>query len=93
MRFVKPLDTELLFKCAKKYGKLVTLEEGVLAGGVGSAVLEALNKEQLLQQCRVLTLGIPDEFVLHGDKKLLFRDLSLDVPSIVKQTAELVKGK
>lgn len=93
MRFVKPLDTELLFKCAKKYGKIVTLEEGVLAGGVGSAVLEALNKEQLLQQCRVLTLGIPDEFVLHGDKKLLFRDLSLDVPSIVKQTAELVKGK
>lgn len=93
MRFVKPLDTELLFKCAKKYGKIVTLEEGVLAGGVGSAVLEALNKEQLLQQCQVLTLGIPDEFVLHGDKKLLFRDLSLDVPSIVKQTAELVKGK
>lgn len=93
MRFVKPLDTELLFACAKKYGKIVTLEEGVLAGGVGSAVLEALNKEQLLQQCQVLTLGIPDEFVLHGDKKLLFRDLSLDVPSIVKQTAELVKGK
>lgn len=93
MRFAKPLDSELLFECAKKYGKIVTLEEGVLAGGVGSAVLEALNKEQLLQQCRVLTLGIPDEFVLHGDKKLLFRDLSLDVPSIVKQTAELVKGK
>ncbi len=93
MRFAKPLDSELLFECAKKYGKIVTLEEGVLAGGVGSTVLEALNKEQLLQQCRVLTLGIPDEFVLHGDKKLLFRDLSLDVPSIVKQTAELVKGK
>lgn len=93
MRFAKPLDTELLFECAQKYGKLVTLEEGVLAGGVGSAVLEALNSKQLLQQCQVLTLGIPDEFVLHGDKKLLFRDLALDVPSIVKQIAELVKGK
>ncbi len=93
MRFAKPLDAELLFECAQKYGKLVTMEEGVLAGGVGSAVLEALNSEQLLQQCQVLTLGIPDEFVLHGDKKLLFRDLALDVPAIVKQITELVKGK
>lgn len=93
MRFAKPLDAELLFECAQKYGKLVTMEEGVLAGGVGSAVLEALNSKQLLQQCQVLTLGIPDEFVLHGDKKLLFRDLALDVPAIVKQITELVKGK
>lgn len=93
MRFAKPLDAELLFECAQKYGKLVTMEEGVLAGGVGSAVLEALNRKQLLQQCQVLTLGIPDEFVLHGDKKLLFRDLALDVPAIVKQITELVKGK
>lgn len=93
MRFAKPLDGELLFECAQKYGKLVTMEEGVLAGGVGSAVLEALNSKQLLQQCQVLTLGIPDEFVLHGDKKLLFRDLALDVPAIVKQITELVKGK
>lgn len=93
MRFAKPLDAELLFECVQKYGKLVTMEEGVLAGGVGSAVLEALNSKQLLQQCQVLTLGIPDEFVLHGDKKLLFRDLALDVPAIVKQITELVKGK
>jgi len=93
MRFAKPLDAELLFECAQKYGKLVTMEEGVLAGGVGSAVLEALNSKQLLQQCQVLTLGILDEFVLHGDKKLLFRDLALDVPAIVKQITELVKGK
>ena len=91
MRFAKPLDKELLVEHAAKYGKIVTLEEGVLAGGVGSAVLEALNEAKLLAKCRVLTLGIPDEFVLHGDKKLLLRDLHLDVQAIAEQTAALVK--
>ena len=91
MRFAKPLDKELLVEHAAKYGKIVTLEEGVLAGGVGSAVLEALNEVKLLAKCRVLTLGIPDEFVLHGDKKLLLRDLHLDVQAIAEQTAALVK--
>ena len=93
MRFVKPLDKELLLAQAKEYGKIVTLEEGVLQGGVGSAVLEALNEAQLLTKCRVLTLGIPDEFVLHGDKKLLFKDLGLDVDAIVAKTAAFVKGE
>ena len=93
MRFVKPLDKELLLAQAKEYGKIVTLEEGVLQGGVGSAVLETLNEAQLLTKCQVLTLGIPDEFVLHGDKKLLFKDLELDVDAIVAKTAAFVKGE
>ena len=93
MRFAKPLDEELLKEHAAKYGAIVTLEEGVLAGGVGSAVLESLNTAGLLQHCQVLTLGIPDEFVRHGDRKLLLRDLELDVDSIVRKTAALVKGE
>lgn len=93
MRFAKPLDKALLLEHARRYGRLVTLEEGVLAGGVGSAVLETLNGAGLLGKCRVLTLGIPDEFVPHGDKKLLLRDILLDVPSIVSRTADLVKGE
>ena len=93
MRFVKPLDKELLLAQAKEYGKIVTLEEGVLQGGVGSAVLETLNEAQLLTKCQVLTLGIPDEFVLHGDKKLLFKDLELDVDAIVAKTVAFVKGE
>ena len=93
MRFVKPLDKDLLLAQAKEYGKIVTLEEGVLQGGVGSAVLETLNEAQLLTKCQVLTLGIPDEFVLHGDKKLLFKDLELDVDAIVAKTAAFVKGE
>lgn len=93
MRFAKPLDKELLIEHAKRYGKIVTLEEGVLAGGVGSEVLEILDDAGLLQQCAVLRLGIPDEFVTHGDKKLLFRDLGLDTDAIVQKAATFVKGE
>ncbi len=93
MRFAKPLDEALLLEHARKYKKLVTLEEGVLQGGVGSAVLEVLNNAKLLTECKVLTLGIPDEFVLHGDKARLLRDLELDVEAIVKKTVALVKGE
>lgn len=93
MRFAKPLDKELLIEHAKRYGKIVTLEEGVLAGGVGSEVLEILDDAGLLRQCAVLRLGIPDEFVTHGDKKLLFRDLGLDTDAIVQKAAEFVKGE
>ena len=93
MRFAKPLDKKLLIEHAKRYGKIVTLEEGVLAGGVGSEVLEILDDAGLLQQCAVLRLGIPDEFVTHGDKKLLFRDLGLDTDAIVQKAAAFVKGE
>lgn len=93
MRFAKPLDEELFLEHAQRYHKIVTLEEGVLAGGVGSAVLEALDDHELLGKCDVLRLGIPDEFVMHGDKKLLLRDLGLDLPAIVQKTAAFVKGE
>ena len=93
MRFAKPLDVELLREHAQSYGKIITLEEGVLAGGVGSAILEELNENKLLEQCEVRCFGIPDEFVMHGDKKLLFRDLGLDTPTIAAKAAVFVKGE
>lgn len=93
MRFAKPLDAELLREHAQSYGKIITLEEGVLAGGVGSAILEELNENKLLEQCEVRCIGIPDEFVMHGDKKLLFRDLGLDKPTIAAKAAAFVKGE
>lgn len=93
MRFAKPLDVELLREHAQSYGKIITLEEGVLAGGVGSAILEELNENKLLEQCEVRSFGIPDEFVMHGDKKLLFRDLGLDTPTIAAKAAAFVKGE
>ena len=93
MRFAKPLDVELLREHAQSYGKIITLEEGVLAGGVGSAILEELNENKQLEQCDVRCFGIPDEFVMHGDKKLLFRDLGLDTPTIAAKAAAFVKGE
>lgn len=93
MRFAKPLDQELLFKHAQQYKKIVVLEEGVISGGVGSAVLEALNKHQLLNTCQVLTLGIPDAFVTQGDKKLLFRDLKLDTTGVTATVTKWIKGE
>ena len=91
MRFAKPLDEELLQIHGNKYQYLITLEEGVLKGGVGSAVLESLNKKHLLDRCHVFNLGIPDEFVAHGDKKLLLKDLGLDSQSVVKKVLSWVK--
>lgn len=88
MRFIKPLDEELLLKCANKYHNLVVMEENVLAGGVGSEVLELLNKNNVLSDTRVLNLGVPDILVPHGDKKLLLRDIGLDVPGMTKHIAE-----
>ena len=93
MRFAKPLDKALLLEHAAKYKKLVTMEEGVLQGGVGSAVLEALNEAKLLGECEVLNFAIPDEFILHGDKQRLFQDIGLDVETMVVKTTAFVKGE
>ena len=93
MRFAKPIDKELLLAHAEKYKKIVTLEEGCLRGGVGSAVLEALNEAQLLGTCKVLNFGIPDEFILHGDKQRLFQDIGLDVETMVGKITAFVKGE
>lgn len=78
-RFVKPLDGELLVQTAQATKCLATLEENVLAGGFGEAVLEYLNKQNLLTRTKVLNFGIDDVFVPHGDKSLLLKDLALDV--------------
>ena len=93
MRFAKPIDKELLLAHAEKYKKIVTLEEGCLKGGVGSAVLEALNEAQLLGTCKVLNFGIPDEFILHGDKQRLFQDIGLDVETMADKITAFVKGE
>ena len=93
MRFAKPIDKELLLAHAEKYKNIVTLEEGCLYGGVGSAVLEALNEARLLGTCKVLNFGIPDEFILHGDKQRLFQDIGLDVETMAGKVTAFVKGE
>jgi len=80
MRWAKPLDTELLAKIAATHDALVTVEEGAVMGGAGSAVLEAL--QDLQQPKPVLVLGIGDVFTEHGDHAQLLSELGLDAPGI-----------
>jgi 1-deoxy-D-xylulose-5-phosphate synthase len=71
-RFAKPLDQALLAQLAAEHELLVTVEEGVLAGGFGSAVLEALS-DSGQELPRVLRVGLPDRYVTHGKPALLHR--------------------
>jgi 1-deoxy-D-xylulose-5-phosphate synthase len=80
MRWAKPLDTELLAQIAAMHDALVTVEEGAIMGGAGSAVLEAL--QDLQQPKPVLVLGIGDVFTEHGDPVKLLAELGLDAAGI-----------
>lgn len=80
MRFVKPLDVALVAELARTHDALVTIEENVVMGGAGSAVLEALAAEGAT--IPVLQLGLPDQFVDHGDPALLLKECGLDAPGI-----------
>ncbi len=80
MRWAKPLDTELLAQIAATHDALVTVEEGAIMGGAGSAVLEAL--QDLQQPKPVLVLGIGDVFTEHGDPVKLLAELGLDAAGI-----------
>ncbi len=82
MRWVKPLDTELLARIAATHEALVTVEEGALMGGAGSAVLEALQAAGI--QRPLLQLGLPDLFIEHGDAAKLLSGVGLDAPGIVQ---------
>jgi 1-deoxy-D-xylulose-5-phosphate synthase len=80
MRWAKPLDTELLLQVAASHDALVTLEEGAIMGGAGSAVLEALEAAGVVKP--VLQLGLRDEYAPHGDPARLLALQGLDAAGI-----------
>jgi 1-deoxy-D-xylulose-5-phosphate synthase len=80
MRFVKPLDKELVRELAISHEWLVTVEENTILGGVGSAVLETLEKQGIHK--KILQLGLPDRFVDHGDPARLLKECGLDAGGI-----------
>ncbi|MDE2360227.1 MAG: 1-deoxy-D-xylulose-5-phosphate synthase [Betaproteobacteria bacterium] len=94
MRFVKPLDTELVRALAEAHDALVTVEENVVAGGAGSAVAEFLASEGVLVP--MLHLGLPDSFIDHGDPAFLLAQVGLDAKgiaaSIVARFAQRTPG-
>jgi len=86
MRWVKPLDVELLAQIAQSHERIVTVEEGCTMGGAGSAVAEALQTLQITRP--VLHLGLPDEFIEHGDPAKLLALQGLDAAGIQKSIQE-----
>jgi len=88
-RFAKPLDAELILQMAKRTGKIVTVEENVLSGGFGAAVLELLQKSGI-SDIKVKRLGIPDEFVTHGEQDLLRSLYHLDARGIAQECADFL---
>ena len=80
-RFVTPLDGSMLEEICRTTKKMVTIEEGVLEGGFGSAVLEFLEREGI-QGIKVRRIGLPDRFIEHGKRKELFQKYNLTPEAI-----------
>ncbi|MES2766447.1 MAG: 1-deoxy-D-xylulose-5-phosphate synthase [Bacteroidota bacterium] len=88
-RFVKPLDTELLDDVCSRIDKIITVEDGQVQGGFGSAVLEHIGQHH--ENIHVLLHGIPDQFVEHGTQEELLKDLKLDEEGIADTVREFLK--
>ena len=86
MRFVKPLDDELVLKLALSHDLIVTIEENTIHGGAGSAVVESLLKQNVTTN--VLQLGLPDRFIDHGDPAAMLAECGLDKAGIVASVTE-----
>ena len=90
MRFVKPIDEELIVRLARSHDYIVTAEENAEQGGAGSAVLEVLAKHGICKL--VLLLGVEDKVTEHGDPKKLLDDLGLSAEAIEKRIAGWIKA-
>lgn len=89
-RFVKPLDSDLILDLARKIGRVVTVEENVLQGGFGSAILE-MFQESSFYPAGFVRLGLPDAFVPHGSQKVLRQLNGIDADGIEQAALNLVR--
>jgi len=83
MKFVKPIDNQMIKNCTKNHKVIVTIEDNSILGGAGSAVLEIISKNNLI--CKTLCLGIPDNFIEHGTQEEIYKLCGLDKNSIIKK--------
>jgi 1-deoxy-D-xylulose-5-phosphate synthase len=88
MRFVKPLDEMLLHEIFSKFKKIITIEDGCIMGGFGSAIIEFMVDQKY--QSEVVRLGIPDEYIHHGTQEELWDECGFDVAAIIKTIEKLV---
>lgn len=91
MRFVKPLDEGMLHEVFSKFDKIITVEDGTIVGGFGSAVTEFMVKNKYKAEIKML--GIPDRIVEHGTPKELHRECGYDAPAIADAVREMMKDK
>ncbi len=91
LRFVKPLDEELLHGVFQKFKKIITVEDGCIQGGMGSAVLEFMADNQY--QAKVARLGIPDAVIEHGEQAELWAHCGYDASGIKEQVLQLSVGR
>jgi 1-deoxy-D-xylulose-5-phosphate synthase len=89
MRFAKPLDEELLHEVFNKFEQVITVEDGTIQGGFGSAVLEFMAEHGY--QSKVTIMGIPDRLVEHGTPKELYREIGLDAESIAAKIRSVMQ--
>jgi 1-deoxy-D-xylulose-5-phosphate synthase len=87
MRFVKPIDEAMLHEVAQRYSKILTVEDGTVVGGFGSAVLEFMAQHGYTPEVKIL--GIPDRYVEHGKPEELHRECGYDAQAIVEAVKEL----
>ncbi|MDK9719202.1 MAG: 1-deoxy-D-xylulose-5-phosphate synthase, partial [Trichlorobacter sp.] len=90
-RFIKPLDADLILGQAKATGRIVTVEENVLQGGFGSAVLELLQDNDM-SQVRVKRIGIPDQYIEQGTQAQLRKDVGIDAEGIAAAVQAFLKN-
>jgi 1-deoxy-D-xylulose-5-phosphate synthase len=88
MRFAKPLDENLLHKILKKFNAIITIEDGCLQGGFGSAILEFISSNNY--QTYVKRLGIPDKFIHHGTQEELQNTCNYDTAAIIKTVQKML---
>lgn len=91
MRFVKPIDELMLHEVFGKFDKVITVEDGCIQGGFGSAVLEFMADHGY--QARVVRLGIPDQFIEHGSQNQLYKECGYDVDAMVASAQKLVGAR
>ncbi len=91
MRFVKPLDEEMLHEVAQRFSKIVTVEDGTVVGGFGSAVLEFMSQHNYTPEVKML--GIPDRIVEHGKPEELHHECGYDAQGIAEAVREMVGVK
>ncbi len=91
MRFVKPLDEAMLHEALSKYQKIITVEDGTVKGGFGSAIAEFITEHNYKNELKIL--GIPDRIIEHGSLKDLHRECGYDAQAIKETVLQMMKGK